>query len=377
MSTQTSQTESFSGSAGKAREGIIFSRPTLSKNELKSVLESLVHDEISFGKVVQNYEKESARVFEFSRALSVNSLYAGYHLAFLSTLEEGDEVILPANAPVEALDALSQVKAVPVVVDLSKESFLPSVDMYKEKVSEKTRAVLLYYSYGSFRDFDELRTWLREEAPTEGNKKIRIIEDISYLTGMEYKGQYVGSDADIAIAGLNDDMSMTIGKGALLFTDNKNLYAMARDFRHHGTGKRYRTRFDYTIADYQAAMGLEQLGSLTSVLERRRRIGSIYQDAVKNSVLETWFHSADIDAFGAFAVIADKEIDHTERYFRSLNIETRRTMKLGPLHQMLGLPASDYPNAQKLYDRGLLLPIYPYLTKNNVDRITGSIKGFY
>lgn len=363
------------------KQGIVYLRPTLTRNDLKSVLESLVHDEISFGQVVVNFEKEFASTFEFQRGLSADSLTAAYHLAYLAfETQKGDEVVLPSSASIAALDALSYIGAVPKLIDTDREGFHPSVEQYLAAINENTRAVVIHYSFGSFKDYSLLREKIEQINAQSGKAakhKIRIIEDISYIAGLEFKGQFVGSDADIAIAGLNEDNLMTIGKGAMLLTDSNSLYAMIKDLRYQGGNRPYKVRFDYTITDYQAAMGLEQLGNLSAIIERRRKIAQVYLEALRHSQLKTAFLGCESDAYGAFPVFSEQSLEHMTRYFQSLNIETRRVYPAGPLHQQLGLPVSDFANTERLYQRGLQIPLYPYLTKMNVERISGALKTFY
>lgn len=359
-------------SSGKSRTLIPFSKPTLTRNELKSVLETLLHDGVENGQSVLEYEKEFAHALEYRKALAVTSLTSAYHLAFLSAgLDAESEIILPASAPIQALDAIGQTGAKIKLIDFAKDSFHPSVDAYTNAITENTRVVFLFYPFGSFKDYTQLRETLRSQ------KQITVVEDISYIIGSEFQRRFVGADADIAIAGLHSDMMMTIGKGAMLMSDSKNLFATMKDLRMHGGSRPYRVRYDYAITDYQAAMGLEQLGLLNTVLERRKKIGQIYLDAMKQSQLSTFFFSPDSDAFGLFPVVFHGSMENAKRYFKSVGIETRDLYPQEPLHKILELPSSEYPNAQRLHERSLLLPLYPYLTKMNVERITTSLKGFF
>jgi len=360
------------------KEGIVFNRPTLSKQDIKSVMECLIQDEVGTGIIVQNYEKEFASVFEFKKAISAYSVTAAYHIALLSIgAVEGDQIIMSSISPLPALDALSQVKCEPVIIDVERDSFHPSDEAIIACINEKTRVVILSYPYGSFKDYSALRGKI--ESLNKGrSQQIIIMEDISYNIGTDFNGTYVGGHADIAIVGLNEDMLMTVGKGAMLLTDSKNIYTAARDLRVHGSDQPYRPRYDYSITSYQAAMGMEQLSQLSIVSARRKKIGEKYIEAIAGTnQLKSYFKTPVADLYASFPVISGKNLEYMERYFQSLNIETRRVVPFGPLHGMLGLPQSDFPNAQKLYERALLLPVYPHLTKGNIERIITAIRSFY
>ena len=377
----------------QSKDAIVFNRPTLSKKELQSVLECMVHDEISFGNVVRNFEKQAAETFEFQHAMASPSLNAAYHLAFLSLeISEGDEVILPVNSSVAALDAIGYIGAKPVLVDIGRNSLHPEIEDIQKKVTENTKAILLHYAHGAYKNYGNLRASLRGEK-IEGSpdtkikdnssqyKQIKIIEDISYIAGRETPSGFVGSEADIVILGLNEDMIITMGRGALIMTNSRNIFSFARDLRNHAVGKTYKMRYDYTITDYQAAMGLEQLGHIASILERRKKIGHVYLDVMKQLLnkdrLQHYFQNPDMDAYGSFPVLFDANLEHTAKFFKSLRIDVKRVMLPGPMHHMLGLPENDFANAERLYQKAVLIPLYPNLTKSSVERISSALKTFY
>ena len=376
MRSETSSIEkSLKVDARAFKQQIAFNKPTFSKKELKSVLECMVQDEITFGNVVLNFEKELASAFEFQKAITTISLSSAYHLALMSfDIKENDEIILAANSPVAALDAVHYLKAKPVLVDIAQNSFNASDELIIEKITAKTKAIILFHAYGAYQNHQLLFDFLKTD---ENAAEIKLIEDISYLAGAEDDTGFVGNSADIAISGLHEDMIMTIGKGAVLFTNSKNIYASAKDLRMHGGKKAYRVRYDYTIPDYQAAMGLEQLGQLTNIINRRRKIGSLYKETISESRLQTWFQDSEIDTFGAFPVVFDKPVDTVKAFFQSRNIDCRKTMVYGPLGNLIGEPASSFPNAEKLYQRGLLLPLYPNLTKINIERLITAIRSYH
>ncbi|MDH5720543.1 MAG: DegT/DnrJ/EryC1/StrS aminotransferase family protein [Spirochaetia bacterium] len=357
------------------KQEIVFNKPTLSKKELKSVLECMIQDEISFGNVVLSFEKELASAFEFQKALSTISLSSAYHLALMALdIKEDDEIILSANAPVAALDAIAYLKAKPVLTDIASNSFNPSSELFIEKITPKTRGIILFHAYGSYQNYEILREFLRNN---ENSQEIKVIEDISYIAGSEENTGFLGNSADIAILGLHEDMIMTIGKGAAIFTNSKNIYSIVKDLRMHGVKKVYKVRYDYTIPDYQAAMGIEQLGQLTNIINRRRKLGQIYKEAISQSKMLTWFEYPEIDTYGAFPVVCDKNVDAAKSFFQSRKIDCRKTMTYGPLSALIGEPATEFPNVEKLYQRGLLLPLYPSLTKINIERVITAIRSYH
>ncbi|MCX7633366.1 MAG: DegT/DnrJ/EryC1/StrS aminotransferase family protein [Turneriella sp.] len=362
---------------GKQR--IEYVRPTLSRNELKSVLETLVQEDVSFGQGVLRFEKAFARTFDFEYAIAVDSYTSAFHLALMALeFAPGAELVAPVSSPLALLDAAHYVNASIVPVDLARDAFHPDPEAIVSALSAKTRAVYLPYTFGAYTDFSAVYQHLETNGLRSAkNTQVFVIEDLSHAIGHDWSSTQVGRNADITIVGLNEEHLMTIGKGAVLLTDSPRLNAALRDLRVEGGNRPYRVRFDYAITDYQAALGLEQLSNLSALVERRRRIGTLYREAVAASRLRTFFKAPEFDVYGAFPVLAESTLDHLQRYFASLQIETRRVFAQGPLHHLMGLAATSFPNAERLYQRGLLLPIYPMLNKAAVDKITNAIRSFY
>lgn len=361
------------------RQAIQYLRPTLSRNELKSVLESLVMEEVTFGQGVVNFERAFARTFDFQHAAAVDSYTSAFHLALLAAeVGKDDEIVVPVSAPLSLIDAANYTGARIVLVDLAKDALHAENEAIMAAVTERTKVIFLPYTFGAFKDFRPIYEEL-DAAGLRKNKeqRVRVIEDISHVVGHDFAGRQPGSDADIAIAGLNEDHLMTIGKGAVVLTDSHNTYAVLKDLRVQGGNRPYRVRFDYAITDYQAAMGLEQLGNLSAMIERRRRMGVLYNEAIQNSRLRSFFAAPEFDVCGGFPVVGETDIEHMQRYFSSLQIETRRIFPNGPLHHIMGLNPLDYPNAERLFQRGVVLPLYPMLNKAAVEKITAAIRGFY
>jgi len=352
----------------KKQTAIEFHKPTLSREDLKGVLECLAEEQLSFGSTVERFEKDFAHTFKFKYAVSANSLTGAYHLAFLSLgIGEGDEVLLSPILPAPALDALFLLRAKPVLVDIAKSSF----HMDPEKLTNRLldcnpKLIILDHAFGSILD--------KTKYDFQG---IPVLEDFTEVLGAEVSG--IGKVSNLGICGLGSDNLITTGNGAMLVTQDSKL---VEQIRIHQAGRKYKRilgspKFDYNLIDYQAALGIEQLSKLGVILERQRKIALAYLQAVQSSRLETYFGSPMMDSFQKFpVVVSSQSYEEVERYFRSIRIGTKRVVD-EPLHHLLEEKASDYPNAERLYQKGHLLPIYPNLTKDNVQRIATALRRIY
>lgn len=348
---------------------IEFNRPTFSKEELETVLDCLVEDLVSSGIIVEKFEKDFKSTFKFKNTISVNSLTSAYHLALLSLgVKEGDKIILSSFAPHSALDAILMIKAIPVLVDLGKSSFHMNIDEFNEKVKlEFPKAIIFDHIFGCLVDCKKYEIG-----------EIPVIEDFSEALGADSEEISVGKQGVIGICGMSPNHVITTGNGAVLVTQNELIAESIRSLKVSEKEKRTSNepKYDYNLLDFQAAIGIEQISKLGVLIERKKKIAQIYLQSVLSASHETFFKNAVDDQFNRFPILISKPYNEVEHYFKSLQIGIGRTSKL-PIHKILNEDNSKFQNAERLYQRGHCIPIYPNLTKENVSRIASSIKSLY
>lgn len=347
-------------------------RPTLGKEELEAVLDCLINEQLGSGSVVSRFEKTFAGTFGYRHVLAVNSLAAAYHLALLALeAAPGDHVFMSALAPLQACDATVYIQATPVLFDVCRDSFHPDPDAMGEALKKQGHdgdrpvTLILDHTFGSV---SPLR-------PADwGLNGLNVIEDVTGLIGTEIDGDFSGRLGDISICGLAADNLMTTGNGALIITSRTPLFKKMESLRYGARRLPGQIAYDYRLGDYQAAMGLSQLGRLGVTNERRRKIGHRYLDTLRSTKHETYFRRPDLDGFLRFPVVINRNHEEVVRYFNSLKIEVTRAAEL-PLHHLLDAARMEYPNSERLYQKAVNIPIYPNLTAGSIERVTSALRG--
>ena len=344
-------------------------RPTLSKQELESVLDCLINDQLGPGKVVQRFEKSFSSTFQFKHVLAVNSLAAAYHLAYLALdIGPGSLILMSSLAPIQAYDAAIYTGAEVRLLDAARESFHPEPDAPLALCEEReTAAFILDHTFGSYADFD---------CEALRKKGVKIIEDFTGVVGsMTESGVYAGTRGDISVCGLSQYDLITTGNGAILTSPSSTLARKAADSIYGEKRPPGRTAaYDYRLSDFQAAMGVDQLTRLGAVSERRKKIGRRYLENLRPLPHETFFRNPEMDGYLKFPVLINRPFNESLRYFNSLRIGAERALPQ-PLHHLLDLPRLEYPNAERIYQKAVSIPVYPSLTANNVERVCSSLRG--
>jgi perosamine synthetase len=170
------------------------------------------------------------------------------------------------------------------------------------------------------------------------------------------------------VCGLSEYDLLTTGNGAVIVTQDPKLYKTLHALRYGAKRPEGSIAYDYGLEDFQAAMGLDQLSRLGVTLARRKKIAQKYLETLRTTRHEAYFKHMGVDGYLRFPVIINKSHDEVLRYFASLQIGVGRAIE-SPLHHILGLARLEFPNAERIYQKSVSIPIYPGLTANNVERI--------
>lgn len=219
------------------------------------------------GKVSAAFEASFAEKVGASHAVTCSNGSAALHLAYLACLQPGDEVLVPAFTFIATGSMASIMGATPIFCDVDPDTFLIDLDDAEQKLTEKTRAIAPVHLFGNPCDVDQIAQFAERN-------KLRIVWDAAQSHGAEFEGKDVGSCDDLVCYSFYPSKNMFVGEGGMVCTNDDELAEKIRYLRSHGqTGKYYHTSLglNYRLTDVEAAIGLEQLKRLDSMLAIRRR----------------------------------------------------------------------------------------------------------
>lgn len=206
-------------------------------------------------------------------------------------LNDGDEVIVTGRTFIASAMSCVTNRLKPVFVDVDLESQNITLDNIREKINNKTKAIILVHLAGWPCDLEEICKFAKDN-------NIYVIEDCAQAHGSKYNNKSVGSYGDISAWSFCQDKIMTTGgEGGMVTTNNLTLYKKAWSIKDHG--KNYDLVFNkkhdfgfrwlhtdigtnYRMMPIQAVIGLEQLILLDRWVNHRREIANIYNQSLKN-----------------------------------------------------------------------------------------------
>jgi len=230
------------------------------------------HVDFYGGPTVKRFEKAWARAFGVDYAITLNSNTSGL-IAAMGAIEvgPGDEVIVSPYSMTISASAPMFYGAVPVFADIDEDIFCMSPKSIRERITARTKAIIVVHIFGHPADMDEIMQIAKEH-------NLSVIEDCAQVPMAKYKGKFVGLIGDLGVFSLNYHKHIHTGEGGVVVTNNAKLAERIQLIRNHaeavidGKGT---TDFDlplgynFRMTEVEAAIGNEQLKKLPGLIEKR------------------------------------------------------------------------------------------------------------
>lgn len=357
--------------------------PLIAKNAQKYVLDCIKTGWIAQGEYINKFEQSFARFLGVRNAVSTTNGTAALHLA-MAVLEigRGDEVIIPDLTIISCALVVLYTGATPVLADVEKDSGNIDPNKIEEKITNKTRAIMVVHLYGHPADMDPILYIAKKH-------RLMVIEDAAEAHGAEYKGKKVGGIGDIGCFSFYSNKIVTTGEGGMVVTNNKKLYENAnllKDLAHSPKRRFFHEKigFNYRMTNMQSALGLAQLEEINKFIQKKRRMASLYSKGLSTipgidlpkeypwAKSVYWMYTVKVTKGGRIRK------NKLRQRLKSLGIDTRDFFY--PLHQQpvlkrIGLFKNEkYPVSQDLSDRGFYLPSGLAISEKQIAEVISALK---
>jgi len=361
---------------------IPISKPLIEKEEKRAVLEVLTSGNLAQGKKVEEFEKSFAGYIGTEHAIAANNGTAALHAALLACgIKGGDEVITTPFSFIATANCILYCGAKPKFADIDEKTFNISPEKIEEKITKKTKALLIVHIYGLPCEMESMLEICEE-------RDLLLIEDACQAHGAEYKGKKAGSFGDAACFSFYPTKNMTTGEGGMITTNDREIAETARLLREHGAKVRYLHEilgYNYRMTDIAAAIGIEQLKKLDKMNERRRANAEIYSKELKNlkgltlpfapSYAKHVFHQYTIRINKNSKLTRDQLAQELKNNGIATGIHYHLPIHLQPLYKkMLKLRAGAFPASEKAAKEVLSLPVHQSLKEEEVKYIAEKVK---
>lgn len=373
---------------GKMMNFIPVNTPLLDGNEKKYLEECIETGWVSSeGAFVKRLEEGMAEYVGRRYGIAVCNGSVAIDLAVEALeLKKGDEVIMPTFTIISCAAALVRKGVKPVLVDADRRTWNMDVNQIEEKVTPKTKAIMVVHLYGLPVDMD---------AVLEIAEKyhLYIIEDAAEAHGLEYKGKKCGSFGTISTMSFYPNKHITTGEGGMVLTDDENLKKRCESFRNlcHFSGRRFyheELGYNFRMSNIQAAVGVAQLEKIDCHLKLKRKLGESYQKELgevgrvqlpvdKTDYAENLYwvfgmvikDEVPVEAKEVIRILADRKVGCRPFFY---------PMHLQPVFHKMGLFMEErYPVAEWLGEKGFYIPSGLGITEKEREYVIKEVEGVF
>jgi dTDP-4-amino-4,6-dideoxygalactose transaminase len=237
------------------------------------------------GPTVRRLEEKWCEALGINHAISVNSNTSGLFAAMGAIgIQPGDEVIVSPYTMSASAVAPLVYGGVPVFADIDPDTFCMDPESIEKNITPRTKAILIVHIFGCPADMDAIMAIAKKH-------HLKVIEDCAQAPMGKYKGKYVGSIGDIGVFSLNYHKHIHTGEGGIIVTNDGNLAERLQMIRNHAenvveakgiTDLTNLIGYNYRMTEIEAAIGIEQIKKLPSLLEERVKNARFLHEALGN-----------------------------------------------------------------------------------------------
>jgi dTDP-4-amino-4,6-dideoxygalactose transaminase len=376
------------------RPFVVFGAPRIGRDEIREVVATLRGGWIGTGPRTAAFESGFRAYTGARHAVAVSSGTAALHLSLVAAgIRPGDEVLTTPLTFAATANAILAAGAVPRFADVDLHTQNLDPERAARAVTRRTRALLPVHLAGRPCDMRRLLALARR-------RHLVVIEDASHAIEALVGGRHAGTLGDFGCFSFTHNKNITAGEGGAVTTRRDASARLIRMYAGQGmtanAWQRFRRRgapdyrivmpgFKYGMTDLNAAIGLHQLKRIESWWRRRRAVWTYYTGRLRD--LPVWLPPSGVPggrhALHLFTVhldlarlTLDRDGIRAELAARGIGTGVHYvSLHLHPYYRKRFRLAPDaFPNARRISERTLSLPLSPHLTDAEVERVAGEFR---
>jgi dTDP-4-amino-4,6-dideoxygalactose transaminase len=350
------------------------------KKDLDPLLEKILRSgSYILGSEVGQFEKDLAAYIGVRHAMGVNSGTDAILIALRALdIKAGDEVILPAMSFFATVEPIVLLGAKPVFVDIDPVTYAIDAAAVAARITPRTKAIIAVHLYGLSADMKALTA-------LAAKNHIPLVEDMAQAIGASFESKKVGAWGDIACLSFYPTKNLgACGDSGAVLTSSDPLAERVKSLRNHGAKIKYHheeVAYNSRMDEIQAAVLRLKLPHLDAWNEKRRALAHEYTAKLQGLPITLPKEVSGRHHIFPLYSIASERRDDLKAFLQAQEISTGLHYPI-PLHllpalQSLGHHAGDFPVSEKLASQTLSLPLYPFMSIQDVHRVTETVRKFF
>ena len=362
---------------------IYYTKPSITKLEVRYATDAAAN---GWGDqcyaYIDRFEELFKRHLGVRHAVATSSCTGALHMGLAALgIGPSDEVILADTNWIATAAPIVHLGARPIFVDILEDTWCLDPTKVEAAITPRTRAILATHLYGNLCDMDRLIAI--------GTKNgIPVIEDAAEAIGSIWHGKRAGSMGKFGTFSFHGSKTLTTGEGGMLVTNDTDLYHRILTLSNHGRTRGEKKQFwpdligfKYKMSNIQAAIGCAQIERIEALIKKKREIFAFYCNHVAKlpGIRINPQPNGTINGAWMPTVVFDEETGVTREKLLSAftheNIDAR--VIFWPLSSLpMFESARENKNSWSIPSRGINLPSYSEINKNELKRVMNVLKNF-
>lgn len=329
------------------------------------------------GKEVSSFEEEFAAYTGGKHCIGLASGLDALWIAFrVLGIGKGDEVIVQGNTYIASVMGITINGATPVFVE-PDEYFNIDASQIEEKITGKTKAILVVHLYGQASNMDIIMEIARKH-------NLRVVEDCAQSHGARFRGKMTGTFGDIGCFSFYPSKNLgAFGDGGAIVTDDSSIADDVRIFRNYGSEKRYYNKVVGTnsrLDELQAGLLRVRLSHMQELEEEKRKICSRYlAELCHPDIILPDTREGATHIWHQFVIRTEQRqelIDYLNRKEIGTIIHYPIPPHLSEAYQYLNVCRGSLPVTERYAETVLSIPLYNGMTDEEQNFVIDAINAF-
>ena len=366
--------------------------PNIELSDKHAIETALKSNLLTDGPILRKFENEFCKFTGSKYAIGVSNATSALHLSLKSIgIKKGDEVIIPNITFVATANAVLYVDATPVLVDVNDHDINISIKSIEKSITKKTKAIIPVHFAGKSCDMLAIQNLAKKH-------NLEIIEDCAHALGTKFNKTHVGNFGKTGCFSFYPTKNLTTFEGGMVITNSKKIASKIRSMRNHGINKSLKERFstgypwdfdvselgyNFRLDEIRSSLGLNQLKRLHKMNKQRQDASRYYKKQLKSingiKLLEDPNLKNNSCHLFVIKILKNFIIDRNLLFKYLLKNGIRTSVHYKPLNKFNFYKSnskiySSLEVSEQLYSKILSLPLFPQITKRELDLVINAIK---
>ncbi|WP_423708085.1 DegT/DnrJ/EryC1/StrS family aminotransferase [Undibacterium sp. WLX3042] len=362
-----------------------FTKPSIDEETIAAVSEVLRSGWLASGPKVQALEAQLSEYFGGRPVRTFNSGTCTMEIALrIAGIGAGDEVITTPNSWVATASVIIETGATPVFVDIDPKTHNIDLNRVEAAITPRTKAIIPVHMCGLPCDMDKLYE-------LADKYHLRVVEDAAQAIGSTWKGKRIGSFGDFVSFSFQVNKNIMTGEGGCLVLNNAEEARLAEKYRLQGVTRSGLDGIDvdvlggkFNLTDIAAAIGLGQMKHLAEFNGRRKELAQYYfeqfgPDFEAQTGAELPVADFTNSNWHMFHIVLPERVNRAVFMQQMLDVQIGLGYHYRPIHlftmyRARGFKEGMFPIAERIGNQIVTLPLFPAMTKADVERVVSAVK---